>query len=59
MMRMPYRSKNSGVYVTLFAVGHSTMLLLGVVTGVSHRCRAWDAEESLRSVRVSRPTAVV
>jgi len=30
-----YRLKDIGVYVTLFAVGHSSTLLLGVLTGVS------------------------
>ena len=30
-----YRLKDIGVYVTLFAIGHSTTLLLGVLTGVS------------------------
>lgn len=30
-----YRLKDIGVYVTLFAVGHSTTLLAGVLTGVS------------------------
>lgn len=30
-----YRMKDIGIYVTLFAVGHSTTLLLGVLTGVS------------------------
>ena len=30
-----YRLKDIGVYVTLFAVGHSTTLLLGVLTGVT------------------------
>jgi hypothetical protein len=30
-----YRLKDIGVYVTLFAVGHSTTLLLGVLTSVS------------------------
>ena len=30
-----YRLKDIGVYVTLFAVGHSTTLLIGVLTGVS------------------------
>ena len=30
-----YRLKDIGLYVTLFAVGHSATLLLGVVTGVS------------------------
>jgi hypothetical protein len=30
-----YRLKDIGVYVTLFAIGHSTTLLFGVLTGVS------------------------
>jgi len=30
-----YRLKEIGIYVTLFAVGHSTTLLFGVLTGVS------------------------
>lgn len=30
-----YRLKDIGVYVTLFAVGHSTTLLLGVLTGIT------------------------
>ncbi len=30
-----YRLRDVGLYVTLFAVGHSTTLLLGVITGVS------------------------
>jgi hypothetical protein len=30
-----YRLRDIGLYVTLFAVGHSTTLLLGVVTGIS------------------------
>src|SRR5438128_2287350 len=30
-----YRLKDIGLYVTLFAVGHSTTLLIGVLTGVS------------------------
>src|SRR5687768_2370563 len=30
-----YRLKDIGVYVTLFAVGHSTTLLFGVLTGIS------------------------
>jgi hypothetical protein len=30
-----YRLKDVGVYVTLFAIGHSTTLLVGVLTGVS------------------------
>jgi HupE / UreJ protein len=30
-----YRLKDIGVYVTLFAIGHSTTLLIGVLTGIS------------------------
>jgi hypothetical protein len=30
-----YRLKDVGLYVTLFAIGHSTTLLLGVLTGIS------------------------
>jgi hypothetical protein len=30
-----YRLKDVGLYVTLFAIGHSTTLLIGVLTGVS------------------------
>ncbi len=30
-----YRLKDVGLYVTLFAVGHSTTLIMGVLTGVS------------------------
>jgi hypothetical protein len=30
-----YRLKDIGLYVTLFAVGHSTTLLVGVLTGVT------------------------
>jgi len=30
-----YRMKDIGIYVTLFALGHSTTLLIGVLTGVS------------------------
>ena len=30
-----YRLKDIGVYVTLFAIGHSTTLIFGVLTGVS------------------------
>ena len=30
-----YRLRDIGLYVTLFAIGHSTTLLLGVLTGVS------------------------
>ena len=30
-----YRLKDIGLYVTLFAIGHSTTLLIGVLTGVS------------------------
>ena len=38
-----YRLKDIGVYVTLFAVGHSTTLLLGVLTGVSVSAYLVDA----------------
>ena len=38
-----YRLKDIGVYVTLFAVGHSTTLLLGVLTGVSVSAYLIDA----------------
>ena len=30
-----YRMKDIGIYVTMFAVGHSTTLLLGVLTGIN------------------------
>lgn len=30
-----YRMKDIGIYVTLFAIGHSTTLLFGVLTGIS------------------------
>jgi len=38
-----YRLKDVGAYVTLFAVGHSTTLLLGVLTGVSVSAYLVDA----------------
>ena len=38
-----YRLRDIGVYVTLFAVGHSTTLLLGVLTGVSVSAYLIDA----------------
>ena len=38
-----YRLKDIGVYVTLFAVGHSTTLILGVLTGVSVSAYLIDA----------------
>jgi hypothetical protein len=38
-----YRLKEIGVYVTLFAVGHSTTLLLGVLTGVTVSAHLIDA----------------
>ena len=38
-----YRLKDVGLYVTLFAVGHSTTLLLGVLTGVSVSAYLIDA----------------
>jgi hypothetical protein len=38
-----YRLKDIGVYVTLFAIGHSTTLLLGVLTGISVSAYLIDA----------------
>lgn len=38
-----YRLRDIGVYVTLFAIGHSTTLLLGVLTGVSVSAYLIDA----------------
>jgi hypothetical protein len=38
-----YRMKDIGIYVTLFAVGHSTTLLIGVLTGVSVSAYIIDA----------------
>jgi hypothetical protein len=38
-----YRLKDIGVYVSLFALGHSTTLLLGVLTGVSVSAYLIDA----------------
>jgi hypothetical protein len=38
-----YRLKDIGVYVTLFAVGHSLTLLLGVLTGISVNAYLIDA----------------
>jgi hypothetical protein len=38
-----YRLKDIGLYVTLFAVGHSTTLLFGVLTGVSVSAYLIDA----------------
>jgi hypothetical protein len=38
-----YRLKDIGIYVTLFAVGHSTTLLFGVLTGVSVSAYLIDA----------------
>lgn len=38
-----YRLKDIGLYVTLFAIGHSTTLLLGVMTGVSVSAYLVDA----------------
>ncbi|MEW5929715.1 MAG: HupE/UreJ family protein [Gemmatimonadota bacterium] len=38
-----YRLKDIGVYVSLFAIGHSTTLLLGVLTGVSVSAYLIDA----------------
>lgn len=38
-----YRMKDIGIYVTLFAIGHSTTLLLGVLTGISANAYIIDA----------------
>jgi hypothetical protein len=38
-----YRLKDIGIYVTLFAVGHSSTLLFGVLTGVSASAYLIDA----------------
>lgn len=38
-----YRMKDIGIYVTLFAIGHSSTLLLGVLTGVSVSAYLIDA----------------
>jgi hypothetical protein len=38
-----YRLKDVAIYVTLFAIGHSTTLLLGVLTGVSVSSHLIDA----------------
>ena len=38
-----YRLKDIGLYVTLFAVGHSTTLLFGVLTGISANAYIIDA----------------
>ena len=38
-----YRLKDIGLYVTLFAIGHSTTLLLGVLTGISVNAYIIDA----------------
>src|SRR5688572_1917492 len=38
-----YRLKDIGIYVTLFAVGHSTTLLFGVLTGISVSAYLIDA----------------
>lgn len=38
-----YRMKDIGLYVTLFAVGHSTTMLFGVLTGISANAYVIDA----------------
>ena len=38
-----YRLKDIGLYVTLFAVGHSTTMLFGVLTGISANAYVIDA----------------
>jgi len=38
-----YRMKDIGIYVTLFAIGHSTTMLFGVLTGMSANAFVIDA----------------
>ncbi|MXO73509.1 HupE/UreJ family protein [Altererythrobacter buctensis] len=38
-----YRMKDIGIYVTLFAIGHSTTMLFGVLTGISANAYIIDA----------------
>ena len=38
-----YRLKDVGIYVTLFAIGHSTTLLFGVMTGITANAYLIDA----------------
>ncbi len=38
-----YRLKDVGIYVTLFAIGHSTTLLFGVLTGITANAYLIDA----------------
>src|SRR3546814_16004200 len=38
-----YRMKDIGIYVTPFAIGHSTTLLFGVLTGISANAYVIDA----------------
>ncbi|KEO86030.1 membrane protein [Erythrobacter sp. JL475] len=38
-----YRLKDVGIYVTLFAIGHSTTMLFGVLTGISANAYLIDA----------------
>ncbi len=38
-----YRMKDIGIYVTLFAIGHSTTMLFGVLTGISANAFVIDA----------------
>lgn len=38
-----YRLKDIGLYVTLFAIGHSTTMLFGVLTGISANAYVIDA----------------
>jgi len=38
-----YRIKDIGLYVTLFAIGHSTTMLFGVLTGISANAYVIDA----------------
>jgi hypothetical protein len=49
-----YRIKDIGFYVTLFAIGHSTTLLFGVLTGISANAYVIDAIIGLSVVYKAR-----
>lgn len=52
-----YRMKDVGIYVTLFAIGHSTTLLFGVLTGISANAFLIDAIIGQAAHRTSRAAA--
>ena len=45
-----YRLKDIGPYVTLFAIGHSTTLLFGVLSGIRLRSSRPPSRRNLRLV---------